>query len=291
MKKKNWLEIASYFVLSLVLLCIVIPIALLVVSSFTDEQTLLLNGYSLFPQKWSLDAYFYIVQKANTVLSCYGNTFLYTALGTLIHLLLCSMYGYVLSYKQLPGRKFLSFVVFFTVLFNGGVVPSYLMWTGIFHIKNTFWAQLVPNLMMNAMSVLMMRTFFVTSIPSALYEAAAIDGAGHLRVYSTIVLPLGKPILATLGLFAGLAYWNDWINGLYYVTNIRYYNIQNYLYRLISDTQFLLSNSEGSGAAELLPSTSVKMAIACVAILPMMCLFPFLSKYFRKGLTVGAVKG
>lgn len=290
MKRRNALEIAAYAILFMMTLCIIMPIILLVVSSFTDEKTLLLNGYSYLPEKLSLDAYAYIVQKSDTIMRCYLNSILYTALGTTVNLFLCSMFAYALCYPNMPGHRLLSFVVLLTVLFNGGLVPSYLMWTGIFHIKNTVWAQLLPNLLMNAMNVLMMRTYFRNNIPSALLEAAQIDGASHPMVYMRVILPLGKPILATMGLFSGLAYWNDWMNGLYYVTNSRLYNIQNYLYRLITDTQFLLSNSETSNIG-LLPSTSVKMAIACVAVLPILVIFPWISKYFQRGIAIGAVKG
>lgn len=291
MKKKSTLEIAAYFILSIVVLLVTVPIILLIISSFTEENALLLNGYTLFPKRFSLDAYRYILQKAGTIFKCYGNSIIYTTIGTCAHLLICSMLAFALSLSKLPGVRIFSFFVFFTVIFNGGFVPSYLMWTGIFHIKNTIWAQLIPTLLVNAMSVLMMKTFFITSIPSALIEAAQIDGAGYFKIFRIIIFPLGKPILAVMGLFSGLAYWNDWTNGLYYVTNTKLYNIQNYLYRLIADTQFLLSNSEGGGAAQTLPATGVKMAIASIAFLPIFCCFPFISKYFQRGITLGAVKG
>lgn len=291
MKKKNGLEKAAYGILTLMVICIVLPIALLVISSFTEESTLLLEGYSLFPDKLSLEAYSYILSKAGTILKCYRNSILYTFSGTLVNMWICSMFAYVLCQQNLPGRKMISFFVFFTVIFNGGLVPSYLMWTGTFHIKNTVFAQLLPTLLANAMNVLMMRTYFSTNIPSTLFEAAQIDGCGHFKIYRTIVLPLGKPILATMGLFSGLAYWNDWTNGLYYVTDTKLYNIQNYLYRLIADTQFLLSNSEGSMDTSTLPATGVKMAIATIAFLPVLCCFPFVAKYFKRGIAMGAVKG
>lgn len=292
MRKKSRLEYFSYFFLSLVVVCVVLPIALLIIASFTDENVLLLDGYTLFPSRLSLAAYGYILQKAHTILRCYGNSIFYTFVGTAANLIICSLFAYGLCQKNLPGLRLISFFVFFTVIFNGGLVPTYLIWNGVFHVKNTIWGQLLPSLLANAMSILMMRTYFSTSIPPALFEAAQIDGAGHLKIYRTIVLPLGKPILATMGLFGGLAYWNDWTNGLYYVTDTKLYNIQNYLYRLISDTQFLLSNSESSGLdTSTLPATGVKMAIACIAFLPIICMFPFVSRYFKQGIAVGAVKG
>lgn len=292
MKKKNKLEIGAMIVMTILSVLFVFPLVLLIVSSVTDENTLLIYGYTIFPKKLSLEAYTFILAKAKTVLRCYGNSILYTAIGLTANLTMSSMLAFALSNKNLPGRRFFSFMVFFTMLFNGGVVPAYLMWNNVFHIKNTIWAQIVPNLMMSAMSVVVMRSYFETNIPTDLYAAAEIDGAGMFRIYSTIVLPLGKPILVSMGLFAGLNYWNDWTNALYYISDTRYYNIQNYLQRLINDTQYLLSSSiESSGAATMLPSTSAKMAIACIAVLPMLCVFPFLAKYFKSGIMLGAVKG
>lgn len=292
MRRKNKLEITAIIVLSIVSVIFVFPLALLIISSVTDENTLLVYGYSIFPKKFSLEAYTFILAKAQTVLRCYGNSILYTAIGLTANLAMASMLAFALSNRDLPGRRFFSFMVFFTMLFNGGVVPAYLMWTGIFGIKNTIWAQIVPNLMMSAMSVVVMRSYFETNIPTDLYDAAEIDGAGKFCTFRKIVLPLAKPILVSMGLFAGLNYWNDWTNALYYISDTRYYNIQNYLQRLINDTQYLLSSSiESSSAATMLPSTSAKMAIACIAVLPMLCVFPFLARYFKSGIMLGAVKG
>lgn len=292
MRRKNKLETTAIIVLSIVSVIFVFPLALLIISSVTDENTLLVYGYSIFPKKFSLEAYTFILAKAQTVLRCYGNSILYTAIGLTANLTMASMLAFALSNRELPGRRFFSFMVFFTMLFNGGVVPAYLMWTGIFGIKNTIWAQIVPNLMMSAMSVVVMRSYFETNIPTDLYDAAEIDGAGKFCTFCKIVLPLAKPILVSMGLFAGLNYWNDWTNALYYISDTRFYNIQNYLQRLINDTQYLLSSSiESSSAATMLPSTSAKMAIACIAVLPMLCVFPFLARYFKSGIMLGAVKG
>ena len=186
------------------------------------------------------------------------------------------------------------FFVFFTMLVNGGIVPSYLMWSGIFHIKDTFFAQLLPNLLLSAWNVMMIRTYFSTSIPDSLYEAAEIDGASQYTIFHKIVLPLGKPILVTMGTFAGLSYWNDWTNGLYYVVkNKDMYNIQNLLNNMVTNIQYLSqsSNSNMSSAMSAIPTTGIQMAIAFVAILPIMLIFPLFSKYYAKGITMGAVKG
>jgi ABC transporter, permease protein len=183
------------------------------------------------------------------------------------------------------------------MLFNGGLVPTYLMYVNYFHIKNTIWALIIPNLLLSANNVLMIRSYFMTSIPEALYEAAKIDGAGHAKIFFQITFPLGKPILVTMGLFSALAYWNDWTNGLYYLSGNqgqKLYSIQNLLNQMITDIQYLASGKvAGNIGAEVakLPTTSIRMAIAFIAMLPLFIIYPFLQKYFAEGITLGAVKG
>lgn len=278
--------------LILVTLCMVLPLLLLFMSSITDENTLIVNGYSLFPAKFSLGAYKYIWINASTVFRAYGITVFVTLIGTAGNILLASMMAYPLSLKKMPGKRFINFFVFFTMLFSGGLVPSYIMWTSIFHIKNTIWAYILPNFLLSAFNIILIRTFFQTSIPGDIYEAAEIDGAGHFRIFGKIVMPLGKPILVTIGLFSGLAYWNDWTNGLYYISNSKMLSIQSLLNKMIQDIQALAANSSaGANAAMRVPQVSIRMAIAFVAILPILALYPFLQKYFAKGIALGAVKG
>ena len=179
------------------------------------------------------------------------------------------------------------------MLFNGGLVPTYLMYTGIFHINNTLLAYIVPGFLMSAMNVMLIRTFFANSIPDALFEAAQIDGASQFQIFGKIVLPLGKPILVAMGLLSGLGYWNDWTNGLYYIRDTQLYGIQNLLNKMITDLTALTQNASGASTTAIadIPSASVRMAIAFVAMLPILCLYPFLQKYFTKGIALGAVKG
>lgn len=276
------------------MVCVIAPFLLLLMSSLTDESTLVAYGYSFWPRKWSLASYSYILSSGKHILRAYGVSILVTSVGTIINVLMSAMMAYPLSNRHLPGRRFLNFYVFFTMLFNGGIVPSYLMWSGVFHIKDTIWAQLLPNLLPSAWNVIMMRTYFSTSIPEALYEACEIDGATQFQIFWKIVLPLGKPILVTSGIFAGLAYWNDWTNGLYYIVQDKsIYNIQNLLNNMVQNIQYLAqsSNANISGTAAAIPTTGVQMAIAFVAILPIMLIFPFFSKYYSKGIALGAVKG
>lgn len=284
-------------VLILITLFIILPFLLVFISSITDENVLIRNGYSFFPEQLSLYAYQYIIRQGDKILRAYGVTILVTFIGTALNLAMSSLLAYPLSVKTLPHRRAITFFVFFTMLFNGGLVPSYLMYVNYFHIKNTIWALVVPNLLLSANNVLMIRSYFVTSIPGALFEAAKIDGAGHMKIFTTLVLPLGKPIMVTMGLFSALAYWNDWTNGLYYLSGNqgqKLYSIQNLLNQMITDIQYLASGKvAGNIGAEVakLPTTSIRMAIAFIAMLPLFIIYPFLQKYFAEGITLGAVKG
>lgn len=290
-------QIVAHVVMVLVVICIAAPFILLFMSSITEENTLIRNGYSFFPEKFSLASYQYIFTSGNKIFKAYGMTILVTAIGTIANALMSGMLAYGLSLKNLPFKKFFSFYVFFTMLFNGGLVPTYMLYTETFHIKNTIFALIVPSLMLSAMNVMLIRTYFSGSIPAALYEAAEIDGATHFRIFGSIVLPLGKPILITMGLFSGLAYWNDWTNGLYYLSGTegqKLYTIQNLLNEMITKIQFLSSSGMGStmgSEASKIPSTGVRMAIAFVAMIPILVIYPFLQKYFQEGISLGAVKG
>lgn len=287
-------QILSNAVMILWTIMIVLPFLLLFMSSLTDEKMLVANGYSFWPKQFSLASYSYIIKSGTQILRAYGVSILVTVVGTLINVTLSALMAYPLAVKNLPGRKIMMFFVFFTMLFNGGLVPSYLMWSGTFHIKDTIFAQIFPNLLLSAWNVMMIRTYFSTSIPDTLYEAAEIDGATQFRIFRTIVVPLGKPILVTMGTFAGLAYWNDWTNGLYYIVkNKNLYNVQNLLNQMVSNIQYLAQSSDANmaAAAANIPTTGIQMAIAFVAILPIMLIFPFFQKYYAKGIALGAVKG
>ena len=218
-----------------------------------------------------------------------------TVTGTVANLAVTTLFAYPLSRRDLPGRAFISFFLFFTMLFNGGLVPSYIMWTQTFHIKNTIAALLFPNLMMGAFYVIMMRTYFTTNIPEAVIEAARIDGAGELTILVRVVLPMSVPIIVTLALLVGLGYWNDWLNGLYYINEDRLYSIQVLLNKMLMDVQFLMSNTNAAQSLQnqdiALPSTGIKMAVAVMGALPVLVIYPFFQKYFVKGIVIGAVKG
>ena len=271
-----------------------LPIILIVISSVTDEKVLLTSGYTYFPSRLSLDSYYYMVRQGPTILRAYGITVLVTVLGTLGSILLTTTLAYPMSRKDFRWHNTLSFLVFFTMLFNGGVVASYIMWSRIISIRNTIWALIVPNYLVTAFNVFLVRNYYATGIPEALIESAQIDGGNEFIIFLRIMLPLSIPVIATVALFSGLAYWNDWVNGLYYITDPTLFGIQNLLIRIMNNIQFLKSSSNaallGTQAVDL-PGTSVRMAMAVIGMLPVVIIFPFVQKYFIKGVVLGAVKG
>lgn len=279
------------FMILLVLSC-VLPFLLMVMASLTEEMTLTRNGYSFFPEVFSLETYRYIIRSAGTILRGYVMTIVVTVIGTVCNLVLTILFAYPLSRKDLPYRSGLSFFLFFTMLFNGGLVPTYMMYANTFHIKNTIFALIVPSLMMNAFYVIMMRSFFSSSIPDSLIEAAKLDGASERKILMSIVVPLSKPMIVTLVLMVGLGYWNDWMNGLYYVNDDNLYSIQVLLTRILRNLDMMKQNAAaGGGSVGPMPSTALRMAIAVMGVLPIMLAYPFFQKYFVKGITVGSVKG
>ena len=290
---KRFQIIGHLFMLIFSLLAL-IPFVLLIVSSFTDNNWAVVNGFSFFPAKWSLEAYRYLMKSWNTIGRAYLMTLLVTAIGTSLSILCTSLFAYGLSNDNVPGAGIVSFLVVFTMLFNGGLVATYYTYTNLMHIKNTIWALVFPNLMMNAFSIILVKNYYKNSIPASLVEAARIDGAGEFKIFFRIVLPLSKPIMATVGLMTGLNYWNDWQNGLYYLNQrngSKFYTIQVVLNTINENISFL-SSSSGSAVtnATNMPTTTVRMAIAVIGILPILILYPFFQKYFVKGITLGGVK-
>ena len=293
-KKDKAFLIIDNIVLILVALFCILPFVLLFSSSFSNEQAILHEGYSLLPRHFDLTAYKYVLNGSNGIIRAYGYSAAVTLIGTVLSLVITTLYAYPVSRKDLRGRSVFSFLLFFSILFNGGLIPTYMMWTGTFHIKNTFATYIVPTLLMNGFYVIMARNFFAQNIPSAILESAKMDGAGEFKILWSIVVPMSKPILATLTLFISLNYWNDWQNGLYYVTKDNMYTIQVLLNRMLLDTlymqQGLAKNMAGSIGASM-PTSTLKMAIAVLGALPVMIIFPFVSKYLTGGIVVGAVKG
>lgn len=296
MKDEKRFQIFAHIVLIILSLLAILPMILMVMSSFTDNDVLIAEGYKFIPSKFSAYAYEYIFNTGNSVIRAYGVSVVLTTVGTALSLAITTMLAYAISIKDLPGRKWITFAIVFSMLFNGGLVPTYMVYTNIFNLKNTFLALLFPGLLMNAFNIMLMKSYFVSSIPGEILDAAYIDGASETMTFFKIVIPLSKPIMATVALFAGIGYWNDWMNGYIYITKrTELYSVQNLLNRMMQNIQFLSQSSSNvqnanSGLAAI-PLASVRMAMATVGILPIIVMYPFVQKYFVKGITLGGVKG
>ncbi len=290
-KKSGAFPIFVHVVMILLVLICLYPFAIMFMSSISSEASLIRHGYNLFPSEIGFDAYDYLLKRPMLVIRSYGVTLISTAVGTVLGLFMSIFLAYGLSLRDLPGRSAFAFYVFFTMLFSGGLVPTYIMWSQWFHIKNTIWALIVPRLMVNAFQVIVMRSYFQSNIPDEIKEAARIDGANEFRILFQIVLPISTPIIATIGLMIALGYWNDWMNGLYYVTDSKLFSVQQLLNRILADAQYLSQNTDSVEVSTNIPTNSLKMALAAVGSLPLMLLLPFFQKYYVKGMTIGAVKG
>jgi len=274
-------------------LCL-IPFILLVASSVSSEASIIRNGYTLFPTEFSLESYRYLLKEPAMLIRAYGISIFITVIGTVTSLIVMTLLAYPISRRDMPLRNVVSFFIFFTMLFNGGLVPTYLMYTNVFHIKNTLFALLIPGLLVSAFYVILIRTFFTMNIPNEVIESAYMDGASEFKIFARIVLPLSTPVLGAVGLFQLINYWNDWFNGLIYITDSKLYSIQVLLNTILLNAQYLASNTnfvEDMVAADDIPNHGLKMAIAAIGVIPILVTYPFFQKYFAKGLTVGAVKG
>lgn len=279
-------------ILTLLSLMCIIPFIFVVIISFTDEETLVMNGYRFIPEKVSFFAYKYIVSAGTEILRSYGVTIMVTVLGTILGLLLTGTYAYALSRKTYPYRGFFTKIIAIPMLFGGGMVANYLVITKILMLKNTIWALILP-LCLNSFNIIVLRTFFKTSIPDAVVESAKIDGASEWRLFFKIVVPMALPGLATIGLFLTLGYWNDWFCALMYIDNGVLKPLQFLLIQIENSIEFLTSNQALMGAGvsvTRMPKETIKMAIVVISTLPIIFAYPFFQRYFINGLTVGAVK-
>jgi len=290
--RRNWW---IHIIMTIAALVSILPFILMFMVSITDEKTALTNGYSFFPAKFSSVAYEFLFYDAENILRAYGITISVTVIGTCTSLFIGTMLAYTLSRKDYPLRKFLSFYVVFTLLFNGGLVPWYLVFSKIFLMKDTIYALIVPGLLLNSFNVLVMRTFFANSVQESLIESAYLDGAGEFRIYAQIIMPLSLPVVAAIGFMVTLSYWNDWYNSMVFMSKDKLVSLQYLMTKVLLNIQFLQATAaQSADAGEIMkdmPAETVRMAMAIVGIGPMMFAFPFFQKYFIKGLTIGAVKG
>ncbi|HHV10151.1 MAG TPA: carbohydrate ABC transporter permease [Clostridiales bacterium] len=290
-KEKIASNIITLIFIILALFCVV-PIFYILAASLSDEITLSREGYSLLPRGFSLEAFRFVLESPKAILNAYAVTIFVTIVGTVVSLLFTAMFAYVIARKDFSLSRIFSFMVFFSMLFNGGLVPTYIMMTQYYNVKDTVLALIIPYIIM-PWHVFLMKGF-LADIPVSLIEAAKIDGASEIKTFFKIVLPITKPALATVGLFIAFTYWNDWYQSMLYIDKALLNSLQFYLYRIMNNIQYLSSSMMAGNISidtSSMPSETARMVLCVLAAGPMLVIFPFFQKYFVKGLTVGAVKG
>jgi putative aldouronate transport system permease protein len=277
-------------------LIVLIPMVLIICVSFSTDISIAKRGFTFIPETWSLDGYMYLMKMGDQVLQSFVITVFITITGTFMSLIVMTMYAYVISQRNFKARRFLTYMLFFTMLFSGGLVPAYMLNVRYLNLKNTVWIFLLPTLL-TAYNVIILRTFILTTIPESLLEAGRIDGAGHFRIFLSIVLPLFKAGIATIGLFNVVTRWNDWCIGMLYIDMPKFVPLQTLLYKIQNNIDFLKNNTQASATPDgiqmlrFLPTQSLRMACTMLITLPIMIAYPFFQRYFVSGLTIGSVKG
>ena len=286
--------VLGFFLLLYTLFC-ALPVLLVFIVAFTKEESVTKNGFSFFPEVWSMDGMISVLKYGTQLVTSYGVTIFVVVVGTIFGLLVMSMYAYAISRPNFRLRKFLSIYLLIPMLFNGGQLAGYIVFTGYYHLKNSLLLLILP-LAVTTMNVIILRTYIVNSIPAELMEAAKIDGANEYLTFFGICLPLMKPSLAAVGFMMATAYWNDWQNAVLYIDKNSKKPLQLLLYNIQKNIDFLLNNNNVPQAVRdamggSIPKYSATMATVIVVIGPIMVAYPFFQKYFIKGLTVGSVKG
>ena len=292
MSKQNKIQQAVLIIIfAIVCLIIIFPFWLLLSASFSNADVLATNGYQIWPKPFDISSYKYVFQNPQQILRAYGVTFIFSVATMVLSVLLMAMVAYPLSRDNLKGRSVINFYLYFTMLFSGGLVPSYLLIARTLHLNDTIWVYILPGLI-SPWYVFMMRTFF-KGIPGEIMESATIDGASEYTIFIKMILPLSKPVLATVALFMFLAKWNDWNTALIYITKPELYSLQYLLQKIMEDINILKQNQMAGAmmGSMNVPSETVRMAMAIIVAGPALVVFPFFQKYFVKGLTVGSVKG
>lgn len=291
-KDKIVFSILSYTIMSFFVLVCIIPFYLIIIGSFTSDHAIITEGYSLLPklESFSTEGYQTVFKDPMSIIRSYGVTILVTCVGTTLAILLTTMTGYVLSRQDFEARNIVSFLFFFTTLFNGGLVPWYLLCTNFLHFSNHIYSMILPG-MFSVWNMIIAKSF-MKGIPYEMVEAAKMDGAGDFRIYWQVMMPMAKPLIATIGLFIALAYWNDWYNCMLFIKNDHLYSLQYSLQNMLNSSEALKRIAALTGRqVQTLPTESTKMAMTIVTTGPIIFLYPFLQKYFVKGVMIGSVKG
>lgn len=288
-------EIIIYIILGLFCLLCIIPFVFVVIISFTSMESIREIGYSFWPTKWALDAYKYVIDLGDQLWRSYFNSFFITIVGTILSVLICILYSYALFRQDFKYRRFFSFFSFFTMMFGGGLAPTYVVCKTLLGLSDNYAALIVPMLV-SQFNIIIMRTFFQSSVPDSLIEAAAIDGSGEYNTLFKIIVPIAKPGIATVGLLNALAYWNEWFIAMLYVRDAKYIPLQYLLMKMQNNVEFLVKNASMLGVEAMnirasLPSDSLRMALVVLIVVPIACAYPFFQRYIISGLTIGSVKG
>lgn len=288
----TWIvKMISYLVITAFALICLLPFILIISASLSTESVIMKEGFGLLPKEFTLDAYTWVFRFPKMILGSYGVTILLTVCGTLVGLFVIAMTGYALQRKDFPFRNAISFFIYFTTLFSAGMAPTFIWVSRYLQLKGTYFAVFFQLLMTPWLIILMKN--FAKSVPFEITESGKIDGAGDFKIFISLVLPMLKPALATVGLFLALGYWNEWyLSSLYLGSEVDYKPLQYYLYNIINQAAALKNSMAGAAVTVAdLPSNTLKMATAVVATGPIVFLYPFVQKYFISGITVGAVKG
>lgn len=290
-KSDRIVMVIVYGIVALFAAACLYPLLLTLMTSITDEQTLIRDGYRMFPQKYSLAAYEMIVTTMSSkVLSAYKMTILVTVIGTALALVVTASVAYVVSVRDFKQRNIINMMLYVPMVFSAGLLPWYIVCTKYYHLTNTIWALILPPCL-NVFNVFLMRNFF-QSLPTAVFESARIDGAGHFRIFAQIAVPMAQVGIITVGMMYALSYWNDYYNALMFIRKSEMYPMQYYLYNILSNIQFAARQSQTRTNYNIaIPSETMKMAIIIVTILPILFLYPVIQRYIVKGVVVGAVKG
>jgi putative aldouronate transport system permease protein len=292
--KKSTNIIFNIIILLGALMCVV-PMLLVLSISFSAESSLNDYGYQFIPKVFTLEGYKYIFTQSPAIMRALGVSVFVTVTGTVLGVILNALMGYVISRSGFKLQKFFIWYVFIPMIFNGGLVSSYFVIGNFLHLSNTIWVLILP-LAVSSYNIILCKTFFRTTIPDSLIESAHMDGASELLIFFRLILPLSKPVLATIALFLSFGYWNDWFSSLLYINDSSLYSLQAYLNRILGDMEFLLQNASTLGVAQQqilanMPKEAARMAIVVIAVIPIACTYPFFQRYFVSGLTVGAIKG
>lgn len=290
--KKSTNIVFNIIFLVLAVMC-VIPLLFVFSISITEEEALRTNGYQLIPSVFSGSAYKFLWNERGMILRAAFMSILVTIVGTLIAIALDTSMGYVVSRRNFRLKKLYTWLIFIPMVFNGGMLASYVVVNNILGLSNTIWALILP-LACSSFSVTICRTFFRTTVPDSIIESAKIDGAGQFRIWSQIVMPISKPVIATIGMFAAFGYWNDWFQASLYIQDVKLQTLQSLLNNIQKNIEYIANNPYGGLSLQQykssMPTESVRMAIAIVIIVPIACTYPFFQKYFISGLTIGSVK-